>query len=146
MNLAVLQRFNHKLYSYKIPFLPKVLYIMQFLIYNSSVPASTKIGRGTKFAYLGIGSVIHGNVIIGNNCIIGQGITIGGRGGRKEVPIIGNGCYLGAGCRILGNVKIGDNVIIGPNAVVISDVPSNSIAVGVPARVVKSNINPIDFL
>jgi len=90
--------------------------------------------------------VIHSRAIIGENCIIGQGITIGGRSKSIDVPVIGNNCYLGAGCRILGDVKLGDNVIVGPNAVVINSIPNNSIAVGIPAKVIKTNIDPKDFI
>lgn len=143
MNLAKLQRFNNKLFRNHIPFLPKLIYGIQFVLYNSSVPPSTKIGSGTKFAYLGIGCVLHGRAQIGENCILGQGITIGGRNKNWEVPTIGNNCYIGAGSRILGSIKIGDNVIIGPNSVVLIDIPSDSIAVGVPARIIKSGIKDI---
>lgn len=146
MNLAKLQRFNNQISRYKIPIIPKLIYGLQFLIYNSSIPPSTKIGKGTKCAYLGIGIVIHGRAVIGENCIIGQGVTIGGRSKKVEVPRIGNNCYLGAGCRLLGDIIIGDNSIIGPNSVVLENVPSNSIVVGIPARVIKSNINPKDFI
>jgi len=146
MNLINLHRFSHFLHKRKIPLLPKFIYILQFLLFNTSLPPSVKIGRGSKFAYFGIGSVVHARAVIGDNCIIGQGITIGGRSKMYEVPIIGSNCYLGAGCRILGNIKIGDNVIIGPNAVVLTDIPSNSIAVGIPAKVIKTNINPEDFI
>jgi serine O-acetyltransferase len=146
MNLIKLYRLNNFFYTYGVPLITKVFYVIQFLMYNSSVPASVKIGKGTKFAYLGIGCVIHARAVIGRNCTIGQGITIGGRSKKKDVPIIGNNCYLGAGCRILGDVKIGDNVIIGPNAVVLTDIPNNSIAVGIPAKVIKTNINPEDFI
>ena len=63
-----------------------------------------------------------------------------------EVPRIGNNVYLGSGCRILGPVTIGDEVIVGPNAVVLEDVPSGSVVVGIPARVVKSGIKMRDLV
>jgi serine O-acetyltransferase len=103
-----------------------------------------KIGKNSKFAYLGIGCVLHKNTIIGDNCLIGQGITIGGRGKRSGLPIIGNNVYIGAGARILGPISIGNNVIIGPNSVVITDVPNNSIVGGIPAKIIKKEINNID--
>jgi len=146
MNLIKIYRVANFLYRKKVPFFPRILYFIQFLLFNSSVPPSSQIGRGTKFAYSGIGVVIHSRAKIGNNCMIGQGITIGGRSKKFEVPVIGNNCYLGAGCRILGDIVIGDNVIIGPNAVVLENIPSNSIAVGIPAKVIKSNINPEDYV
>lgn len=146
MNLASFHRIANFLHRNRVPILPKVIYLFQFLLYNSSVPASTKIGSGSKFAYLGIGVVIHGRAVIGKNTMIGQGITIGGRSKSIHVPIIGDNCYLGAGCRILGAVEIGDNCIVGPNSVVLHDVPANSIVVGIPAKVIKSNIDPKDFI
>jgi len=146
MNLVKLYKINHFLFSKKIPVLPKIIYAIQFLLYNTSLPASVTIGKGSKFAYMGIGCVIHARAVIGENCMIGQGITIGGRSKMVGVPRIGDNCYLGAGCRILGDITIGDNVIIGPNAVVLNDIPSNTIAVGIPAVVKKTNIDPKDYI
>lgn len=146
MNLAKIHKIGAFFYRKHIPVLPTICYILQYLIYNSSVPCSVKIGKQSKFAYFGIGCVIHGRAIIGRKCVIGQGVTIGGRSKKLEVPVIGDNCYLGAGSRILGDIKIGDNTIIGPNAVVLKDIPSNCIAVGVPAKVIKTNINPSEYI
>ena len=147
INLSQIQKLSHYLYNLKIPIIPKFLELVIFLLYNSRIPSKVIIGKNSKFAYAGIGCVIHKDTLIGNNCTIGQGITIGGRGPRKGVPKIGNNVYLGPGCRILGPISIGDNVIIGPNAVVIDDIPSGSIAVGIPAKVVKTNLDSIsDYL
>ena len=135
-------------YFYKIGFkgLSKIIDVINLFIFKSYVPGSVKIGHGSVFAYGGIGMVIHANATIGDNCIIGQGITIGGRSRLPDVPKIGNEVYLGAGCRILGPIVIGDNVVIGPNAVILKDVPSGSIVVGIPGRIVKSNIVMRDFI
>lgn len=146
MNLSIFHQFAHRLYRIKVPILPKLIYYVQFLLFNSSVPASTKIGKGSKFAYGGIGVVIHGRVKIGNECILGQGITIGGRSKIFEVPRIGNKVYIGAGARILGAVTIGDNVVIGANSVVINDVPSNCIVAGIPAKIIKTDIKVEDYV
>lgn len=146
MNLVILHKLSHFFYSRKIPVLPKIIYTIQFLLYNTSLPSSVKIGKGSKFAYMGIGCVIHARAVIGENCMIGQGITIGGRSKKVGVPHIGDNCYLGAGCRILGDITIGDNVIIGPNAVVLQDIPANTIVVGIPAKVIKTNIDPKDYI
>lgn len=124
-------------YRNHIPFLPKLIYYLQYMLFNCSVPASCKIGKGTKFGYGGIGVVIHARAEIGENCIIGQNVTVGGRSGFYEVPVIGNNVEICAGSRVLGPIKIGDNVIIGANAVVIKDVPSNAVVAGVPAHIIK---------
>lgn len=144
--LMKMHRVAHALYKKKVPFLPRIIYVLQYLVSNSAVPPSVEIGKRTKFAYRGIGVVIHKNAVIGDDCMIGQGMTIGGRSKKIEVPIIGNNVYLGAGARVLGPIKIGNNVIIGPNAVVLHDLPDNCIAVGVPAKIIKENIKVEDFI
>lgn len=105
------------------------------------VPGSARIGQGCALAYGGIAVVIHKDSIIGRNVLIGQAITLGAKEGyaSSEVlpaPIIGDNCYLAAGCRIIGGVTVGANSIVATNAVVLADVPPNSVVVGIPARVV----------
>ena len=100
---------------------------------------------GVKFAYGGIAVVVHARAVIGKNCIVGQCVTIGGRSKHYEVPVIGDNVYIGAGAKILGPITIGDNCVIGAGAVVLKSVPANSIVAGVPAREVKTGINPKDF-
>lgn len=138
-------RIANKLYTLKVPVLPKLIYYLQYLLFNSSVPPSTTIGKQTKFAYGGIGVVIHGRAVIGNECIIGQGITIGGKSKSINVPRIGDNVYLSAGSRILGDITIGNNSIVGANSVVVKDVPPNCIVAGIPAKILKSNINPKEY-
>jgi serine O-acetyltransferase len=146
MNLADFHKLSHYLYLKKIPFIPKIIYYIQFFLFNSSVPASTKIGKDTLFAYGGIGCVIHGRAVIGDNCIIGQGITIGGRSKIHDVPKIGNNVYIGAGARILGNVVNGDDVVLGANSVVTKDIPSGSVVVGIPSKIIKTGIKMEDYV
>jgi serine O-acetyltransferase len=107
------------------------------------------IGSGFVIRHVG-GIVIGGKTQIGINCEIRQGVTLGGNLGKEKYgttqPILGNNIMIGAGAKILGPVKIGDNSIIGANAVVISDIPKDSVAGGVPARVlrkVRDNENPL---
>lgn len=138
MNAIKLYRLSNFLYRKKIPLLPLILKYLIFLIFNSVVPYSTKIGKNTKFAYGGIGVVLHSRCIIGDNCIIGQGITIGRKLSPEGIPTIGNDVYIAAGSRILGGITIGNNVIIGANAVVVTDIPDNSIVAGAPAKVVRT--------
>jgi len=125
----------------KIPILPQILYRLIYVINNCHIHYSTKIGEGTNIAYGGIGVVIHEKAVIGKNCIVGSCVTVGGRSNLKKLPVIGNNVYIGTGSRILGDVVIGDNVIIGANAVVINSIPSNSIVAGVPARIIRKNID-----
>ena len=146
MNLIKVHRIGAALQRRKIPFLPQVVRYFIFLLYNSDVPSSVQIGQGTVFGRTGIGVVIHPRAVIGQDCILGQGITIGGRSRAQEVPVIGNRVYIGAGARVLGPIRIGNNVIIGPNAVVIKDVADNTIVGGIPAKVLKENIDFSDYV
>ena len=139
-------RIAHFLYKLKIPLLPKIVYYLQFLLFNSSVPPSVEIGKGTKFAYGGIGVVIHARSKIGDNCIIGQGITIGGKSKLYKVPQIGDKVYIAPGSRILGDITIGNNVVIGANSVVVKDVEDNCIIAGVPAKVIRTDIMFDDYV
>lgn len=138
-------RIANCLYRYHIPMLPKFIYYLQRLLFKSSLPPTCTIGGGTKLGYGGIGIVVHARSIVGKNCMIGQGVTIGGKSGWYEVPVIGDNVEINAGARIIGPVRIGDNVIIGANAVVTKDVPSNCIVAGVPAVILKSNITESEF-
>jgi len=146
MNLMNFHQVAHRLYQMRIPLFPKIIYYIQFLLFNSSLPPSVKIGKNSVFGYGGIGVVIHDRAQIGERCVLGQGITIGGRSKRFEVPIIGNNVFIGPGARILGDVVIGNNVIIGANSVVIESVPENSIVVGIPAKIIKTDIIPEDYV
>ncbi len=74
---------------------------------------------------------------MGQNCLIFQGVTIGV--GTSGIPRIGNNVILSSGAKIIGGITIGNNVTIGANAVVTKDVPDNSIAVGIPAKVIAVN-------
>jgi serine O-acetyltransferase len=116
--------------------LSKLLVGLNYFLHNSYIPSSCHIGKTSKFSYWGIGLVIHDNARIGEGCIIGQGITIGGRNGIKDVPVIEDNVYIGAGARIIGNIKIGHDSIIGTNAVVLMDIPPYSVVAGVPAKII----------
>ncbi len=78
------------------------------------------------------GVVVHQNAIIGEGCMVMQQVTIG-QLADGAVPRIGSGVYIGAGAKVLGGVFIGNDARIGANAVVLTDLPENSTAVGVPA-------------
>jgi serine acetyltransferase len=105
--------------------------------YGIELPYSVKLGDRVVFEHQH-GIVIHGNCVIGNECIIRQGVTIGNKSLDKlfDAPVLGNNVNVGAGAKILGAVTIGDNVSIGANAVVVKDVPEGATVVGIPAQVV----------
>lgn len=138
-------RINNWLWRHHVPLLPKLIWKLQYLLFNCSVPASCKIGEGTKFGYGGIGIVIHARTIIGKNCLIGQGVTIGGKDGWYEVPVIGDNVHINGGAKIIGPIRIGNNVEIGANCVVVKDVPSNCVVAGIPARILRANMTDKDW-
>lgn len=146
MNLIRVYRIGNYFYRKGIPVLPRLFHYFIFLLYNSDIPSSAIIGKNTVFAHSGIGVVIHQRTVIGDDCILGQGITIGGRSRHPDVPVIGNQVYIGPGARILGPIRIGNNVIIAPNAVVIKDVDDNCIVGGIPAKIIREDIRYEDFI
>ncbi len=100
-------------------------------------PGAT-IGKGL-FIDHGMGVVIGETAEIGDNCTIYQGVTLGGTGKDvgKRHPTLGDNVMIGAGAKVLGPVKVGSNSKIAANAVVLREVPENSTAVGIPAKVVR---------
>ncbi len=108
--------------------------------YGVEVPYSATIGRRVIIEHQG-NIVIHGDAVIGDDCIIRQGVTIGNRHLDKphDAPRFGNNVNIGVGAVILGGITIGDNVAIGANAVVLQDIPENSLAVGIPAAITPLN-------
>lgn len=143
--LMIIYRIANWLYRHHIPVLPRLIYIFEREFLKCSIPASCKIGGGTKLAYGGIGIVIHARCVIGRNCVIGQGATLGGKSRWYEVPVLGDNVYVSAGARILGPIRIGNNVVIGANAVVVKDVPDNCVVAGVPAKIIKENVPTEEF-
>jgi serine O-acetyltransferase len=135
-------RIANKLYKNGFKFLGKLLSgISQFLTNVDIHPAAT-IGRRV-FIDHGFGVVIGETTEIGNDVLIYQGVTLGGvsLSHGKRHPTIENNSVIGAGAKVLGNITIGEHVKVGANSVVIQDVPSNSTAVGVPARIVLTSKN-----
>ncbi len=128
----------HKLYLKKHYFLAR--WISQNALKRTGIeihPGAT-IGKGL-FIDHGSGVVIGETAEIGDNCTIYQNVTLGGTGKDtgKRHPTLGNNVMVGSGARVLGPFKVGDNAKIAANAVVLSEVPPNSTAVGVPARIVR---------
>ena len=108
---------------------------------------AVKIGKRF-FIDHGTGGVIGETAVIGDDVTIYQGVTLGGTGKDtgKRHPTIGNNVMIGAGAKVLGPLVIGDNSRIAAGAVVLSDIPSNSTAVGVPAKVVRRDGVRVDDL
>ncbi len=146
MNAIVMYRIERWLYIHHLTLLAKIVRGGVYLLYNSFIPYTCEIGKGTKFGYKGMGVVIHSRAKIGENCIIAQQVTIGGRSKIPDVPVIGNNVYIGCGAKVLGDVIIGDDCVIGANAVVIHNVESGTVVAGVPAKVIKTGIKMEDYV
>ncbi|MEH2628574.1 serine O-acetyltransferase [Bradyrhizobium sp. AZCC 1719] len=116
-------------------FIYKVLYKIIQIITGIELPCEAVVGRNFVIDHFG-GIIVSGYARFGDNCRIRNGVVVGLRRVEEPVaPIVGNNVDIGAGAKLLGPIRIGDNSIIGANAVVIEDVPENSIAIGVPAVV-----------
>ena len=105
---------------------------------STSFSKSVVIGPGLRIWHFG-NIFIHPGVVIGANCTLRQGVTIGNRDNSPEVPRIGNNVEFGAYAQVLGGVHIGDNCRIGAMSVVLCDVPDGATAVGVPARIIAGD-------
>jgi len=130
-------RYGIRTRALRLPFsiLYKLLKVLSEILTGIELPCEVKLGRRFRIDHFG-GIVISGDSVFGDDCVIRNGVTVGLRHtGHRGSPVIGNRVDIGAGAKVLGSILIGDDVAIGANAVVITDVPSNSIAVGVPAKI-----------
>lgn len=100
-----------------------------------SLPKSVQIGPGLRIWHFG-GIFIHPDTVIGANCTLRQGVTIGNRQQGGPVPVLGDDVELGAYAQVLGGIRIGHGCKIGAMAVVLCDVPDGATAVGAPARII----------
>ena len=131
---------GNKLLKYTL--FPFALIMLRHYTYKFgiSIPVTTEIGSGFYIGHYG-GIVVNGSAVIGKNCNISHGVTLGraNRGKNRGCPAIGDNVYIGPGAKIIGAVKVGNNVAVGANCVVAEDVPDNSVVAGVPGKVISSN-------
>ena len=139
-HIMFLFRIGKIIYSIKIPVVSHILkiifQILWFFVttfYGIWLDLSNNIGKGFYIGHFG-GVIIRGD--FGDYCSIGQCVTVGTKGAGKSNghPSFGRNVYIGAGAKIIGNIDIGNNVVIGANSVVTKPVPSNNLAVGIPAK------------
>ena len=143
-----LHRFAHWLYRFGVPLLPRLISNTSRFLTGVEIHPGAQIGSSV-FIDHGMGVVIGETAIIGDYCLIYQGVTLGGTGKEcgKRHPTLGNNVVVGTGAKVLGNIEIGSNVRIGANSVVLRDVPSDCTVVGIPGRVVYREgvkVNPLD--
>lgn len=136
INLANINRGGYRMFKLHIPLLPKLMQLIAFLCYSSAVSYKVKIGKGSFFNHGGFGVLINSEVIIGENCKIGNNVSIVGQGPYKNVPVLKERVYIGPGAVIQGPVVVEDDVIVAPNAVVTKSVPQGAIVAGNPAKII----------
>lgn len=133
-------RISHFFYRHKLYFIARTFSQWGKFFTGIEIHPGAQIGKGLLIDH-GSGVVIGETAVIGDNCTIYQGVTLGGTGKDKgkRHPTLGNNVLVGCGAKILGPFHVGDNARIAANAVVLDEVPENSTAVGAPARIVRKN-------
>ena len=134
----MLHRVSHRLWSWKLYWLARVISNITRLLTGIEIHPGAKIGRRF-FIDHGMGVVIGETAVIGDDCTLYHGVTLGGTSWQKgkRHPTLGNGVVVGAGAKVLGPIEIGDGARIGSNAVVVKTVPPGATAVGVPGRLIQ---------
>ncbi|MBQ3162541.1 MAG: serine O-acetyltransferase [Oscillospiraceae bacterium] len=140
LHAIIMYRAAHWFHTKKMFIIARCISQFARFLTGIEIHPGAKIGKGF-FIDHGAGVVIGETTEIGDNCLIYQGVTLGGTGKEKgkRHPTLGNNVMVGSGARVLGPFKVGDNAKIAANAVVLEEVPPNCTAVGVPARIVKRN-------
>lgn len=150
----IVYRISNSIYNSNTPKIIKKILLVFAVLWQKwieittgiSISYASQIGSDFYIGHFG-GIIINASAIIGSNCNISQGVTIGvsGRGENRGVPIIGNNVYIGANATVVGKIKIGDNCIIAANSLVSNSVEANTTVMGVPAVKVNNNTS-IDYI
>jgi len=137
-----LHRISHSLWGIGLKWPARFISHLSRIINGIEIHPGAKIGRRV-FIDHGLGVVIGETSEIGDDCTIYQGVTLGGTSlykGVKRHPTLGRGVVVSAGAKVLGGFTVGDFARIGSNAVVLKEVPANATAVGIPARIIRSEL------
>ena len=147
LHATLAYRVSHKLYIGGHTFSARAISQAARFFTGIEIHPGATIGKGLVIDH-GTGVVIGETAEIGDNCTLYQGVTLGGTGKDlgKRHPTLGNNVLIGAGAKVLGPIVIEDNSKIAANAVVLKDIPQNSTAVGIPARVAKQGGRRVDDL
>lgn len=140
-------RIAHRLYESEHYFAARMISQIARGATGIEIHPGATIGSGL-FIDHGMGVVIGETTEIGNNCTLYQGVTLGGTGKDlgKRHPTLGDNVLVGAGARVLGPINVGNGAKIASGAVVLKDVPDNSTAVGIPAKIVRRDGEKIELL
>ena len=140
VHAVMIHRLSHKIWTLKLYWLARLLAHIARIFTGIEIHPGAIIGNRF-FIDHGMGVVIGETAIIGDDCTIYHGVTLGGTSWKqgKRHPTLENGVVIGAGAKILGPITISNGAKIGSNAVVVKDVPENATALGIPARVVDED-------
>jgi serine O-acetyltransferase len=147
LHALALHRLSHRLWTLGLPLLPRVLSQLGRLLTGVEIHPGAQIGRGV-FIDHGMGVVIGETSVIGDQCLLYQGVTLGGTGKQhgNRHPTLEENVVVGAGAKVLGAITVGANTRIGAGSVVLRDVAPDSTVVGIPGRVVHQSGVRIDPL
>ena len=135
----MLYRSGHTMRGWGIPFLPALCRRLSIALCGIDILPHAEIGCGCYIPH-GVGIVVGGATVIGEDCTILQGVTFGeSRFDTDACPRVGDRVTIGAGAKLLGAITVGDEAFIGAGAVVLDDVPPGQVAVGVPAKIRPGN-------
>lgn len=140
LHALVSHRYAHFFHTHGMRFTARMISQYSKFLTGIEIHPGATIGKGL-FIDHGTGVVIGETAVIGDNCTLYQGVTLGGTGKDKgkRHPTLGDNVMVGSGAKVLGPFTVGSNSKIAANAVVLSEVPENSTCVGVPARIVRIN-------
>ena len=146
VHAIIFHRVSHWLYNHKLYFLARLNSQLARHVTGIEIHPGAKIGRRFVIDH-GMGIVIGETAEVGDDCLLYHGVTLGGTGKDqgKRHPTLGNNVMVSAGAKVLGPFKVGDGARIAANAVVLSEIPPEATAVGVPARVVRIAGEKVDF-
>ena len=138
IHALIWHRFAHWFYKHRMFFVARLISQIARFFTLIEIHPGAQLGRGILIDH-GCGVVIGETAVVGDNCTIYQGVTLGGVGTKKgkRHPTLGNNVMVGSGAKVLGPFTVGDNARIAAGAVVLSAVPEDCTAVGVPAHVVR---------
>ena len=139
VHALILHRLAHFLWSIKLKLIARIFSHLARILTGIEIHPGAQIGRRF-FIDHGMGVVIGETAIIGDDCTLYHGVTLGGTTWKKgkRHPTLKNNVVIGAGAKVLGPITLGNNSKVGSNAVVVTDIPNDSTAVGIPAKIVES--------
>lgn len=146
VHAIIYHRFAHFLYLHRLRFFARMVSQWSRHFTGIEIHPGATIGRRLVIDH-GMGTVIGETAIIGDDCLLYQGVTLGGTGKDKgkRHPTLGNNVMVGSGAKVLGPFTVGDNSRIAANAVVLTEVPPDSTAVGIPAKIVRKSGEKVNF-